>query len=164
MITRPGTWDPGELAAVIGQLPPGVAAGGDDTVVQIPAIYDGPDLAEVAQLTGLSVSDVVDAHTGSEYTVGWLGFAPGFGYLTGLDSKAGGRAAAAEPAGQRSRRVCRDRGRAERRLSVGFAWRLAADRAHQGQDVGSGERASSPARARTPGPLRRPARRLVRAS
>ena len=48
-------------------------------------VYDGPDLAEVARLTGLSPGEVVARHAAGEYTVGWLGFSPGFGYLTGLD-------------------------------------------------------------------------------
>ena len=42
-------------------------------------------LAEVAALTGLSVAEVIARHLAAEYRVGWLGFAPGFGYLTGLD-------------------------------------------------------------------------------
>lgn len=45
--------------------------------------YDGADLAEVADLTGMSPDDVVAAHTGQQWTVGFCGFAPGFGYLQG---------------------------------------------------------------------------------
>ncbi|MFD5315586.1 allophanate hydrolase subunit 1 [Streptomyces sp. NPDC127098] len=47
--------------------------------------YDGPDLSEVAALTGLSVAEVVARHTSARYTVAFAGFAPGFGYLTGTD-------------------------------------------------------------------------------
>ncbi|MGH3620500.1 MAG: 5-oxoprolinase subunit PxpB [Sciscionella sp.] len=46
--------------------------------------YDGPDLDLVAETAGLSTEDVVALHTGAEYTVAFCGFAPGFGYLTGL--------------------------------------------------------------------------------
>ncbi|MDI5978737.1 5-oxoprolinase subunit PxpB [Amycolatopsis magusensis] len=46
--------------------------------------YDGADLDEVARTAGLSPAEVVDLHTGAEYTVAFTGFAPGFGYLTGL--------------------------------------------------------------------------------
>ena len=46
--------------------------------------YDGEDLALVARDAGLSTSDVVKLHTGAVYTVAFTGFAPGFGYLTGL--------------------------------------------------------------------------------
>jgi KipI family sensor histidine kinase inhibitor len=54
-------------------------------VIEIPVRYDGPDLAEVAEATGLSPEQVIERHAGAEYLVGWLGFSPGFGYLTGLD-------------------------------------------------------------------------------
>lgn len=49
--------------------------------------YDGPDLAQVATLTGLSVHDVVAAHTGTPWTVAFGGFAPGFAYLVGGDPR-----------------------------------------------------------------------------
>lgn len=55
--------------------------------VTIPVTYDGPDLAEVAQLTALSERAVVEAHTASEWTVAFGGFAPGFGYLAGGDPR-----------------------------------------------------------------------------
>ncbi len=48
-------------------------------------VYDGPDLGAVAELTGLGQDEVIARHAGGEYLVGWLGFSPGFGYLTGLD-------------------------------------------------------------------------------
>jgi KipI family sensor histidine kinase inhibitor len=53
----------------------------------IPVRYDGEDLADVAKATGLSEDEVVTVHTGREYTVAFTGFAPGFGYLTGLDER-----------------------------------------------------------------------------
>ena len=51
--------------------------------LQISVRYDGPDLEEVAELTGLGVDGVIEAHTGTPWTVAFSGFAPGFGYLTG---------------------------------------------------------------------------------
>ena len=48
-------------------------------------VYDGADLAEVAEETGFSPDEVIARHSGRDYLVGWLGFSPGFGYLTGLD-------------------------------------------------------------------------------
>ncbi len=53
-------------------------------VVEIAVTYDGADLDEVTRLTGLSAAEVVTAHTGTELTVAFCGFAPGFGYLIGL--------------------------------------------------------------------------------
>src|SRR5688500_7244915 len=57
----------------------------DAGTVEIPVRYDGPDLAEVAEHTGLTEDEVVALHTGSLWTVAFAGFAPGFGYLTGGD-------------------------------------------------------------------------------
>lgn len=51
--------------------------------VEIPVRYDGQDLEEVAALSGLSVAEVVERHTGSDYVAAFAGFAPGFVYLAG---------------------------------------------------------------------------------
>ncbi|MEV0349162.1 allophanate hydrolase subunit 1 [Nonomuraea sp. NPDC050680] len=65
---------------------PGEAlSGAGAEVVVIPVVYDGEDLDSVAELAGMSVDDVIARHTGRELVVGWLGFAPGFAYLIGLD-------------------------------------------------------------------------------
>ncbi|AVT03522.1 5-oxoprolinase subunit PxpB [Paracidovorax avenae] len=61
------------------------AAQRSETLVEIPVRYDGEDLAEVAQRLGITPDEVVRRHTGSEYTVAFTGFAPGFGYLAGGD-------------------------------------------------------------------------------
>jgi KipI family sensor histidine kinase inhibitor len=53
--------------------------------VEIPVRYDGPDLDEVAERTGLSRSLVVERHSARWYRVYLLGFAPGFAYLGELD-------------------------------------------------------------------------------
>ncbi|OZD52137.1 allophanate hydrolase [Rhodococcus sp. 06-1477-1B] len=55
--------------------------------VTIPVTYDGADLDDVARLTGLSVAEVVAAHTEQTWTVAFGGFAPGFGYLVGTDTR-----------------------------------------------------------------------------
>ena len=54
-----------------------------DMLVEIPVSYDGEDLQDVADLTGLSIAEVIERHTASEFTVAFCGFAPGFGYLVG---------------------------------------------------------------------------------
>ena len=54
-------------------------------LVEVPVQYDGPDLELVAAHTGLSVAEIVERHTAAIYTVHFLGFAPGFPYLSGLD-------------------------------------------------------------------------------
>ncbi|MGW6396244.1 5-oxoprolinase subunit B family protein [Streptomyces sp. NPDC055103] len=55
--------------------------------VEVPVRYDGPDLAEVAVLWGVSVEEAVRVHTATEFRVAFCGFAPGFGYLTGLGER-----------------------------------------------------------------------------
>ncbi|WP_032364916.1 5-oxoprolinase subunit B family protein [Rhodococcoides fascians] len=55
--------------------------------VTIPVTYDGADLDDVARLTGLSTAEVVAAHTEHAWTVAFGGFAPGFGYLVGTDTR-----------------------------------------------------------------------------
>lgn len=50
----------------------------------IPVVYDGPDLGDVAALTGLTTDEVVAQHTGTELRVLFCGFAPGFAYLGDL--------------------------------------------------------------------------------
>ncbi|QSR25963.1 allophanate hydrolase [Nocardioides aromaticivorans] len=55
--------------------------------VVIPVVYDGPDLAAVAELTGLRADEVVAAHTATPWQVAFGGFAPGFAYLVGGDPR-----------------------------------------------------------------------------
>jgi KipI family sensor histidine kinase inhibitor len=57
---------------------------GSPREVTLDVRYDGEDLAMIARDAGLSEEDVVGLHTGAVYTVAFTGFAPGFGYLTGL--------------------------------------------------------------------------------
>jgi KipI family sensor histidine kinase inhibitor len=59
----------------------------DFVVIDIPVCYgeeEGEDLAEVSKITGLTQQQVIELHSQTEYTVGFLGFAPGFPYLLGL--------------------------------------------------------------------------------
>lgn len=53
--------------------------------VALPTVYDGEDLAEVADLLGWSTEELVRRHAAAVWTVGFVGFAPGFAYLTGDD-------------------------------------------------------------------------------
>ncbi|MET7620903.1 5-oxoprolinase subunit PxpB [Streptomyces sp. NPDC005408] len=52
--------------------------------IDIPVRYDGPDLADVAALWQVSEEEAVRIHSAAEFRVAFCGFAPGFGYLTGL--------------------------------------------------------------------------------
>ena len=55
--------------------------------VLLDVVFDGPDLDDVAALTRRTADDVVAALTSTELTVAFGGFAPGFGYLTGLPAE-----------------------------------------------------------------------------
>jgi KipI family sensor histidine kinase inhibitor len=75
----------GLLAARLGAHGPAADAGPPRTL-DLPVVYDGTDLADVADLLGTSVEEVVRRHTEAVWTVAFMGFAPGFGYLTGTDA------------------------------------------------------------------------------
>jgi KipI family sensor histidine kinase inhibitor len=86
----PADLDYSTLRAWIGRalaLAPGARSRETGRLVEIPVVYDGVDLAEVARATGLTAAEVVDLHAGREYQVVLLGFVPGFGYLTELDPR-----------------------------------------------------------------------------
>ena len=55
-----------------------------DPPLVCPVVFDGPDLAEVAELINSSEADVIKLITSATFQVAFCGFAPGFGYLTGL--------------------------------------------------------------------------------
>jgi len=74
--------DPAAAGAVLADWRPGRAAYAGE-LVELPVVYDGPDLASVARRVGLSVDEVVTVHSGIEHVVAFCGFAPGFAYLTG---------------------------------------------------------------------------------
>lgn len=57
---------------------------------RLPVCYHdefGPDLASVAQATGLSTDEVISTHNQSAYQVYLLGFQPGYGFLGDTDPK-----------------------------------------------------------------------------
>ena len=58
-----------------------------DVEVLLEVEYDGDDLAAVAEATGLSVHEVVVAHSTAQYRVAFCGFSPGFAYLRGLPER-----------------------------------------------------------------------------
>lgn len=72
-------------AATLASLTPQECSLPESETLTIPVRYDGPDLPEVAAATGLTAAEVIAAHTGSVWQVAFLGFAPGFAYLTGGD-------------------------------------------------------------------------------
>lgn len=76
--------DPGEdVDARLAAVEP-VHGSDDRREVVVPVHYDGPDLADVAAAARVTVDEVVRLHSAARYEVAFCGFAPGFGYLTGL--------------------------------------------------------------------------------
>lgn len=76
-----------EVESLLSSMSPLTPEALSEDPVTIPVRYDGEDLAEVAEKTSLPADEVVSVHSGVEYTVAFTGFAPGFGYLTGLDER-----------------------------------------------------------------------------
>ena len=67
---------------------PGVTGRSSGRLVEVPVAYGGafgPDLEAAAVALGIPPGELVERHTGAEYTVAMIGFAPGFPYLSGLD-------------------------------------------------------------------------------
>ncbi|ETD30225.1 allophanate hydrolase subunit 1 [Williamsia sp. D3] len=88
LVTADGPGRTGPLRAALERLTPTPEdARRDGTTVDLPVIYDGPDLDDIARLTGLSAEEVVAAHTGTAWQVAFGGFAPGFAYLIGGDTR-----------------------------------------------------------------------------
>jgi KipI family sensor histidine kinase inhibitor len=83
----PAVTSPAAVREAVADLPVDTRRRALGGTVEIPVRYDGPDLAEVAERTGLSPDEVVALHTGARWTVAFAGFVPGFGYLTGGDPR-----------------------------------------------------------------------------
>lgn len=63
---------------------------GSPREVEIPVCYGGEfgvDLADVADTHGITPGQAIDLHSSATYTVDFLGFAPGFAYLSGLPTE-----------------------------------------------------------------------------
>ncbi|NUL05026.1 5-oxoprolinase subunit PxpB [Streptomyces lunaelactis] len=58
-----------------------------EDAIEVPVRYDGPDLAAVAALWQVTEQEVAQIHSAAEFRVAFCGFAPGFGYLTGLPQR-----------------------------------------------------------------------------
>lgn len=76
--------EPPDVAAWIAALAAGVDTDEPAREVTLRARYDGPDLADVAARLGLHADDVRGLHAAAVYGVDFMGFAPGFAYLSGL--------------------------------------------------------------------------------
>jgi KipI family sensor histidine kinase inhibitor len=82
---RPSAVSASALAAELRARPLDRRATSAARTVEIPVLYDGADLAEAADLLGWSSEELARRHTAAAWTVGFVGFAPGFAYLTSDD-------------------------------------------------------------------------------
>ncbi len=74
--------DRASLAAVISRIDLSARSGRQGETIEVPVVYDGEDLGDVAEILGWTVEDVVRRHTQATWTVAFTGFAPGFAYMT----------------------------------------------------------------------------------
>jgi len=84
---RVARFDALAAAMALAAAPPGSPAAVVGSLIEIPTIYDGPDLAAAADRSGLSAAELIDAHTGREYSAFFLGFMPGLAYCGMLDPR-----------------------------------------------------------------------------
>ena len=75
--------DADALSGALGAWTPGERAPGRQ--VEIPVVYDGPDLETVAAHWGCEPDEVADRHQAADLVSAFCGFAPGFAYLSGLE-------------------------------------------------------------------------------
>jgi KipI family sensor histidine kinase inhibitor len=76
--------NPQVVARVIADLPEELATPVLTSVVTLQVTWDGPDLAEVARMAGMSNTALVEVMRSTTFKVAFCGFSPGFGYMTGL--------------------------------------------------------------------------------
>jgi len=77
-----------DVTAVLARLSPTmVETSPVSHLVEVPVVYDGIDLADLVRATGLRTDEVVALHCAPTYRVAFVGFAPGFAYLRGLDPR-----------------------------------------------------------------------------
>lgn len=84
IVADPTATDVAALGETAATVVPGPGHRSTPAVVEMPVALDGPDLDDVARLTRLSPSGVVDLLTSTDLQVAFVGFAPGFAYLVGL--------------------------------------------------------------------------------
>ncbi|WP_328441612.1 5-oxoprolinase subunit PxpB [Streptomyces sp. NBC_00457] len=82
-----GLADPTRLAAELTATEALPAPPRARDVIELPVRYDGPDLADVAAHWGVPEREVARIHAETEFRVAFCGFAPGFGYLSGLPER-----------------------------------------------------------------------------
>ena len=84
VVVEPALADPGDLAERLGALDPASLPAPAGRRHDVPTVFDGADLPEVADAVGARVEEVVETLAAATLVVATLGFSPGFAYLAGL--------------------------------------------------------------------------------
>jgi KipI family sensor histidine kinase inhibitor len=82
LVTDPGRTTLAAVERAVRGVRPRTDRRGSGELVELPVVYDGEDLDDVAAHLGVAPEDVVARHAGTGWTVAFCGFAPGFGYCT----------------------------------------------------------------------------------
>lgn len=64
---------------------PGAGDAPPHRTVEVPVVYDGPDLGDAASAVGVGPDALVARHLAASWSVAFTGFAPGFGYLVSAE-------------------------------------------------------------------------------
>jgi len=89
VVHDPARFDEAALAREAAIWENDFAAVPEGALHEIPVCYGGAggiDLEELAAERGLAPAEFAERHSAAEYRVAFLGFSPGFGYLTGMPS------------------------------------------------------------------------------
>lgn len=70
------------LADLIAEMDLSVRTAREGSLFEIPVVYDGEDLGDVAGLLGWTIEELIRRHSEAIFTVAFTGFAPGFSYMT----------------------------------------------------------------------------------
>jgi inhibitor of KinA len=79
--------DAARAATALAGSPPAAGAPVAGRLIEVPTVYDGPDLADTAARSGLSIDALIALHSGREYRALFLGFMPGLAYCGMLDPR-----------------------------------------------------------------------------
>jgi KipI family sensor histidine kinase inhibitor len=89
--------DPHALRDELATLEPRPTADVEGRPIEIPTLYDGEDLPEIADRLGYPIDEIIRLHSQPLYRVFALGFVPGFPYCGFLPEALSGLARRAEP-------------------------------------------------------------------
>jgi KipI family sensor histidine kinase inhibitor len=75
------------IGLVLDMVVPAARPERSEAPLTIDVVYDGPDIAALAEVARVSIDDVVRLHATASYEVAFCGFSPGFAYLRGIDER-----------------------------------------------------------------------------